>query len=338
MKPYTQHLRECVITALEDGVETQAEIAERFRVSKSTVEKWWYRWQATGNCVALPYAGGPKRRLSTEQLETLRQLLMQGAVSQGWENDLWTAKRVAETIRKHFGIECSSRHAWTILRRYLGWTSQKPIQRLKERDDAEIQRWRDQDFPRILREATQKEAYLVFIDESGFMLEPIIRRTFAPPGKTPIIKVADPHGRISVAGAITISPLQQRLGFLYHLLPDNANFHGASIVQFLDEICHRISRPIIVLWDGFSIHTSEPVNKYLERHRRITLEEFPAHAPELNPVDKAWLYTKYDRLPNYAPSTLDELRHRLIQEFIALQSKPNVLAWCIAETGLNLVL
>jgi hypothetical protein len=297
-------------------------------------------WPGNGQLVVvLPcHILAAPRRLSTEQLETLRQLLMQGAVSQGWENDLWTAKRVAEMIRRHFRIECSSRYAWTILRRYLGWTSQKPILRLKERDDAAIQRWVEQEFPKILRDATRRGASLVFIDESGFMLEPIIRRTFAPRGKTPIIKVTDPHGRISVAGAITISPIQKRLGFLYQLLPDNANFHGDSIVQFLDEICHRISRPIIVLWDGFSIHTSEPVNKYLEQHRRITSEELPAHAPELNPVDKVWLYTKYDRLSNYAPSTLDELRHRLIQEFIALPSKPNVLAWCIAETGLNLTL
>ena len=41
MKPYSQDLRECVIAALELGVEPQAEIAERFGVSKSTVEKWW---------------------------------------------------------------------------------------------------------------------------------------------------------------------------------------------------------------------------------------------------------------------------------------------------------
>ena len=59
MKPYPQHLRECVIAALELGVETQAEIAERFRVSPSTVEKWWKRWQETDSCAALPLTHGP---------------------------------------------------------------------------------------------------------------------------------------------------------------------------------------------------------------------------------------------------------------------------------------
>jgi len=63
MKPYSQHLRECVIAALEMGVETQAEIAERFGVSKSTVEKWWYRWQDTHSCAALPLTHGPEPTL-----------------------------------------------------------------------------------------------------------------------------------------------------------------------------------------------------------------------------------------------------------------------------------
>jgi transposase len=63
MKPYPQHLRECVIVALELGVETQAEIAEQFRVSKSTVEKWWYRWQDTHSCAALPLTHGPEPTL-----------------------------------------------------------------------------------------------------------------------------------------------------------------------------------------------------------------------------------------------------------------------------------
>ena len=65
MKPYSQDLRERVIAALEAGEETQAEIAERFGVSKSTVEKWWYRWQATDSCAALPITHGPVRTLQT---------------------------------------------------------------------------------------------------------------------------------------------------------------------------------------------------------------------------------------------------------------------------------
>ena len=62
MKPYSQDLRERVIAALEAG-ETQAAVAARFSVHKSTVEKWWYRQRDTGSCAALPHASGPQRAL-----------------------------------------------------------------------------------------------------------------------------------------------------------------------------------------------------------------------------------------------------------------------------------
>lgn len=334
---YSQDLRERVIAAVKANIGSQAKISRIFGVSLPTIERWLRRWRERGNVAALPHNGGPKRRLASSQLESLRALLLEGAIAHGWENDHWSAKRVAEMIRRHFKIECSSHYAWAVLRQDLGWTSQRPIQRSKERDDIEIQRWRTQEFPRILEDARKKEAYLVFIDESGFLLAPIISRTFAPRGKTPVIKVADPHGRISAAGAITVSPIQKRLGFIYYLLPDNENFRGNSIAQFIGEIYYRISKPLIILWDGIAIHSSLPVRNYRDQHKRITFEELPAHAPELNPVDKVWFYTKYDRLSNYAPATLNELRTRLIQEFVTLQKKPNVLAWCIKETGLNLV-
>lgn len=63
MRPYSQDLRERVIAALEAGDQSQAEIAETFAVSLSTIEKWWRRWRQTGTCTARPHAGGVRRAL-----------------------------------------------------------------------------------------------------------------------------------------------------------------------------------------------------------------------------------------------------------------------------------
>jgi transposase len=63
MKPYSQDLRERVIATLEAGASSQAEVAETFAISKSTVEKWWHRWRHTGRCAASPHAGGMPRSL-----------------------------------------------------------------------------------------------------------------------------------------------------------------------------------------------------------------------------------------------------------------------------------
>src|SRR5712671_4984660 len=90
--------------------------------------------------------------------------------------------------------------AWMIVTKYLGWTAQRPIQQLRAADDDEIHRWIEEDFPRIVNRANQRGAHLVFTDEAGFMLAPVIRRTYAPKGNSPVCKVADPHGKISVIG------------------------------------------------------------------------------------------------------------------------------------------
>jgi transposase len=63
MRPYSNDLRERVIVALEAAQESQAEIAETFAVSLSTVEKWWRCWRQTGRRTALPHAGGEPRSL-----------------------------------------------------------------------------------------------------------------------------------------------------------------------------------------------------------------------------------------------------------------------------------
>src|SRR5262249_61041494 len=71
MNPYSQDLREKIIQALEAQEETQSDIADRFAVSLSFVEKLWRQWQTTGNCAAKPHAGGQQRRLR-DHSETLR--------------------------------------------------------------------------------------------------------------------------------------------------------------------------------------------------------------------------------------------------------------------------
>lgn len=63
MKPYSQDLREGIVSAVAAQDESQAEVAERFAVSLSFVEKLWRRWRTTGSCAARPRAGGRQRSL-----------------------------------------------------------------------------------------------------------------------------------------------------------------------------------------------------------------------------------------------------------------------------------
>jgi transposase len=64
--------------------------------------------------------------------------LLQGAGAHGWRTERWTAARVADLIERHFGIAFHPEHVRKVLKRKLGWTSQKPQKRARERDEAAI--------------------------------------------------------------------------------------------------------------------------------------------------------------------------------------------------------
>jgi transposase len=103
------------------------------------------------------WAAAPRSALADYQLVQLERLLLQGAKAHGWPNELWTATRVARLIATHFGITYHPEHVRGILKQRLGWTSQKPRRKARERNDAEVHRWLRIEFPRIVRE-TKKDS------------------------------------------------------------------------------------------------------------------------------------------------------------------------------------
>jgi putative transposase len=178
--------------------------------------------------------------------------------------------------------------------------------------------------------------YIVFVDEAGFMLGPLVRKTWAPRGCTPIIKVTKPHERISAIGAMTISPKRNHFAFHFLLSKDNANFHGDSVVGFVETVRRKIRGSIALIWDEIAIHHSTPMYEYLAAHRSIVVHPFPPYAPELNPVDRIWGYVKYNRMANYCSFNLKELRKRVTAEFRKVQKKPDLLESLFRSTGLTL--
>jgi transposase len=286
--------------------------------------------------VRRPGAGRP-RRLVADQANRLKELLSKGATAHGWLNDLWTLRRIRHVVRKEFGKKICESTLQRALKEQLGWTLQKPVQQLRDYDDKEVERWKKEEFSRIKYEASIRHAHLAFIDESGFMLAPTRRRTYAPSGHAPIQKVTDPHAKISVIAAIVVSPEYRNTKLVYHLSRDYANFNGLAISSFLRCLCDEVRNTMTVIWDSVRIHYAEPVKGFLTGRNTLVLEQFPPNASGLNPVDGIWSYIKYGRLPNYAPFDLNELRKTLTAELRRLKKHPDLLFSFISRTGLTLI-
>ena len=136
---------------------TPAEVAIKVGAPRQTV----YRWLAVlndGGIDALREMskGGRPAQLDDAQHEQLRQILVAGAQAAGFGTELWTLRRVRETIKRQFGVQYSEVHVWRLLGK-LGFSSQKPEKRAKERDEAAIERWKKRTWPALKKSAASKD-------------------------------------------------------------------------------------------------------------------------------------------------------------------------------------
>jgi transposase len=128
---------------------SQAEIARQLGVSRQTACRWHAAWDSGGR-EALAGAGrtGRKPRLSGEQLCRLEAILLAGAPAAGYETDLWTLKRIAQVMRREFGVKFHVGHVWKVLGQ-LGWSCQRPERKARERNEEGIKRWVRYRWPQI---------------------------------------------------------------------------------------------------------------------------------------------------------------------------------------------
>jgi transposase len=318
------------VRAVAEG-EARKTVAKVLGVHYKTVARWVREAHTPGGVAAKPQPR-PEPGLSDADLRTLEGLLAKGAKAHGWHNELWTAARVARLIEREFGLDYHPEHVRKVLRRRLGWTSQKPRRKARERDDKEVARWVGDEFPRIVREAFRRRAYIAFLDESGFFLTPTVRRTLAPRGRPPVLEAWDRRDRWSAISCITLSPVAGRPGLYFDLLDHNAC--GEDVVTFLAELRRRLGR-VTVVWDRNQIHSkSKAVRAWLAGHPDVVAEDFPGYVPDLNPDEGVWGWAKYGRLANLAAQDRDELWDHVVDELITVKHRPDLLRGFIQQTGL----
>jgi transposase len=128
---------------------TQAEVAHRLEVSRTTALRWYRAWCADG-AQGLQGAGraGPKPRLTSAQKEAIEEALLEGPRAWGYETELWTLPRIARVIEEVTGVVYHPGHVWRVLKK-LGWSRQKPTTRARERDEVAIGRWVRETWPAI---------------------------------------------------------------------------------------------------------------------------------------------------------------------------------------------
>ncbi len=129
---------------------TQQEIADTLGVSKGAVSQWMKRGREGGiEGLKRRVASGAPPRLDEEQRERLAKLLAyDDAEAYGFRGKVWTCARVAELIRRQFGVRYHPAHVSRLVRA-LGFSLQKPERRAYQRDEEAIRRFKEKRWPEL---------------------------------------------------------------------------------------------------------------------------------------------------------------------------------------------
>jgi len=262
-------------------------------------------------------APGRQSFLDDKQKKQVRRWIIGKSPTQwGLDFGLWTRQIVAELILREFNISLSLASVSNLLCE-LEITPQRPLYRAKERNETAISNWLKNILPQIIKRAKKKGATLLFLDEAGVRSDNHGGRTWGRKGKTPIVKVV---GRKQSINAI--SAVGPRGEFWWDTY--KGRFNSDVMIEMLKKLMRNRKKPVILVLDNYSVHTSKKVTNYiLSLKGRLTLEFLPSYAPECNPDELVWRQTKSHELTRH-PLKQDEcleLRVRTILGSIAEKPK-----------------
>ena len=178
------------------------------------------------------------------------------------------------------------------------------------------------------KRALKEGRTIVFADQSGFYLLPMVVRTYAPVGRTPILHERLGRDHLSAMSAVTLD------GRLYMIEQQKA-FNGEDVVRFLKHLMRHIPGKLLIIWDGSPIHRGRAVKEFLASGAasRVQLEQLPGYAPDLNPDEGVWKHLKCVELKNLCCESLKELKVELRKAKERLRHKRDVILGCIRQPG-----
>jgi transposase len=315
------HLRRTVVQAVRGGM-TQTQAGAIFGASLRAVNKW----------VALDKAGGlralkPKRRgrragegrLDLRQAARIRQLIIGRMPDQlKLPFYLWTRAAVATLIEREYGVAVSL----TTVGRYLkawGMSPQKPVRRAYERNDAAIARWLREEYPALARQAKRDGATIYWGDEMGLRSDHVAGTSYAPLGRTPIVRATGQRFGCNMISAIT-----NRGHLAFRVF--QGKFDTPLFVDFLRRLLKQTAGKVYLIVDGHPVHRSTAAKRFVvAQQSRLRLIRLPGYCPELNPDELLNQDVKTNALGKSRPTNRAEMMSSVRRHLHRRQKQPHIV-------------
>jgi transposase len=167
--------------------------------TRSCIYEWLARYRAGGwsGLKAKALAGRPKK-VSARQMEWLwKTIVGTSPLQHRFEFALWTRQMVQILLWEQFRLKLSLPSISRLLAQ-LGLTCQRPLFRATEQDPARVNWWLNMEYPAIRERAKLEGASIYFGDESGVRFDYHAGTTWAPRGKTPVVRSTAARAKVNM--------------------------------------------------------------------------------------------------------------------------------------------
>jgi len=297
-------------------------VSEELGVSRATINNWAqaHKKRGAASFKEKPH-GRPKgsgRRLSPEQeAEIQRQLVDHTPDQLKLKFALWNAQAVRALVKQLFSLDFPVRTVRKFLARW-GFTPQRPIKRAYEQRPQEVQKWLQEEYPRIVKRAKAEGAEIHWADETAASSEEHYPRGYAPRGKTPVLVISQKNRtRINLISAITN---QGKLRFMLY----RDTLDADRFIDFLKRLCKDAKRKVFLILDNLRVHHARKVSAWQQEHaEQIELFYLPSYSPELNPDEYLNADLKARLNAGEPVRTPEAMQGKLLSHLRSLQKQPD---------------
>lgn len=327
-----EQVRVRVVGQIENGGRPET-LADALGFARSTVFGWMARYREGGwdALKARPISGRP-RKLTGTQLRRIYTLVVGNDPRQfSFGFALWTREMVRELIRRECNVRLSAVSVGRLLGK-LGLSPQRPLWRAYQQNPLVVERWKSEEYPAIRAQAAAVGATIYFGDEAGVRTDFHAGTTWAPVGKTPIVRTTGARYSVNLISAISA---QGALRFSAY----EGKFESATFINFCKRLMHDTTGPVFLIVDGHPVHRSDAVKKFVASTRgRLRLLRLPAYSPELNPDEWVWKNVKADRIGRAGiDKAKGDLRSKAVGALHRLQKLPHLIRGFFADPNLRYI-
>jgi transposase len=285
--------------------------------SRACIYNWLAAYRAGGwhALRAKPLIGRPKKISGRQMKWIYNTVTLKNPMQYKFEFALWTRGMIRTLINERFGIKLSLPSVGRLLAQ-LGLTCQKPLMRAFQQNPALVEKWLREEYPLIRARAKRIGADVFFGDEAGVRSDSHSGKTWAPKGKTPIIRTTGARFGFNMISAV--SPKGQM-----RFMVVTGRVAAQQFCEFLRRLVLKAKRPIFLILDGHPVHRSVRVKTLAESIKeKLQLFYLPPYSPELNPDEHVWNDLKNNAIGRMLVSGPDDMRRKVVSHLKFLQRNP----------------